>query len=146
MRRPQCSSVGGIKQHDMSVADPKPVVPKPKLRWFQFTLRTLLVVVTLASVLCSIGVCLGWGIALAIAVLAIFYGGGRVDRRRVSVVLALGPRCLPVLLKAIMLLLAACGGMTVLLLTGFALTPTGDPYSLLLRTMALMATLTPKRL
>jgi len=37
----------------MSVADPQPTAPKPKLRWFQYSLRTLLVVVTLFAIPCS---------------------------------------------------------------------------------------------
>ena len=37
----------------MSVADPQTAVPKPKLRWFQFSLQTLLVVVTLCAIPCS---------------------------------------------------------------------------------------------
>ena len=37
----------------MSVAEPPPVASKPKLRWFQFSLRTLLVVVTLCAIACS---------------------------------------------------------------------------------------------
>jgi hypothetical protein len=32
----------------------------PRLRWFQFSLRTLLVGVTLFSTLCAIGTCIGW--------------------------------------------------------------------------------------
>ena len=38
----------------MSVAEPQPAAPKPKLRWFQFSLRTLLVATTLFAVLCSL--------------------------------------------------------------------------------------------
>ena len=38
----------------MSVADSQPVEPKPKLRWFQFSLRTLLVFVTLCVIACSL--------------------------------------------------------------------------------------------
>ena len=37
--------VGGDEQHAMSVAEPQSAVPKPKLRWYQFSLRTLLVFV-----------------------------------------------------------------------------------------------------
>jgi len=37
----------------MTVAEPQRAVPKPKLRWFQFSLGTLLVVVTLCVVACS---------------------------------------------------------------------------------------------
>jgi hypothetical protein len=44
----------------MSVAETQFAVSKPKRRWFQFSLRTLLVVVTFASVLCSIATYIGW--------------------------------------------------------------------------------------
>ena len=37
----------------MSEAESKPAVPKPRLRWFQFSVRTLLVVVTFAAIPCS---------------------------------------------------------------------------------------------
>ena len=33
----------------MNVAEPQPAVPKPKLRWFQFSLRTLLVAMLLVA-------------------------------------------------------------------------------------------------
>jgi hypothetical protein len=45
--------VGGDEQHAMSVAEPQSAVPKPKLRWYQFSLRTLLVFVTLSAIPCS---------------------------------------------------------------------------------------------
>lgn len=38
----------------MDALDPKPVPPKRKLRWFQFGLRTLLIGVALAGVICAI--------------------------------------------------------------------------------------------
>jgi hypothetical protein len=45
----------------MTITKPKPATPKPKRPWFQFSLRTLLVFVTLVSVLCSIATYIGWG-------------------------------------------------------------------------------------
>jgi len=120
----------------MSEPEPQPAVPKPKLRWFQFSLRTLLVFVTLVSALCSIGVCLGWGVTLAVVVLAIFYGGGLIDGRCASGPLVFGPRWLLGLLYALRLLLAVYGGIVVLFLTGAVLARTGDPYSVLLITIA----------
>ena len=45
--------VGSTGQHDMSTVEPQPVVAKPNLRWFQFSLRTLLVFVTLCAIACS---------------------------------------------------------------------------------------------
>jgi hypothetical protein len=40
-------------QDAMSLAEPQPAVPKTKLRWYQFSLRTLLVFVTLCAIVCS---------------------------------------------------------------------------------------------
>ncbi len=37
----------------MSVAEPQPAVPKRNPRWFQYSLRTLLIVVTLFAIPCS---------------------------------------------------------------------------------------------
>ena len=37
----------------MSVVNSQVVVPKPGLRWYQYSLRTLLVVVTLFAIACS---------------------------------------------------------------------------------------------
>ena len=129
-------TVGGVEQNDMSEPVSEPGDPKGKLRWFQFSLRTLLVFVTFVSVLCSIGVCLGWRVALAVVVLAIFYGGGLVDCRRVSTAVVFQPRWLATLLRALILLLSIYGGFAGLLMTGMVLTPTGDPYSILLVTTA----------
>jgi hypothetical protein len=36
-------TVDGDEQHAMSEIEPQPAVPKPKLRWFQFSLRSLLI-------------------------------------------------------------------------------------------------------
>ena len=38
----------------MSIAEPQPAVPKPKLRWYQYRLRTLLIFVTLCTIACSL--------------------------------------------------------------------------------------------
>ena len=38
----------------MSVAEPQPAEPTPKLRWYQYSLLALLTLVTLAAVLCSV--------------------------------------------------------------------------------------------
>jgi hypothetical protein len=53
--------------------------PTPKLRWFQFSLRTLLVFVTLCAILCSLGVCTHWVVSATFGV-AIVSGGiaGRI--------------------------------------------------------------------
>jgi hypothetical protein len=45
--------VGVIEHHGMSVAEPPPAMPQPKLRWYQYRLRTLLVLTTLAAVVLS---------------------------------------------------------------------------------------------
>ena len=37
----------------MSITEPQPAAPKPGRPWFQYSLRTLLLVVTLGAVLCS---------------------------------------------------------------------------------------------
>ncbi len=41
----------------MTEPEPQPVVPKPKLRWYQYSLRTLLTVVLICTIPCS---WLGW--------------------------------------------------------------------------------------
>jgi hypothetical protein len=51
-RRQQCASVDD-DQDTMSEAELQPAVPRPKHRWFQFTLRSLLIVVTLCAIPCS---------------------------------------------------------------------------------------------
>jgi hypothetical protein len=45
--------IGGTERNDMSIVEPQPVEPKPKLRWYQYGLRTLLIVVTLCAIPCS---------------------------------------------------------------------------------------------
>ncbi|MGA2257086.1 MAG: hypothetical protein ABSG53_20735 [Thermoguttaceae bacterium] len=47
-------TVGGDEQHGMSVAESPPAVTKFKHRWFQYSLRTLLVLVTLCVIACSL--------------------------------------------------------------------------------------------
>ena len=37
----------------MSMTKPQPAAPKPKLRWFQFSLRSMLIFVTLCAIVCS---------------------------------------------------------------------------------------------
>ncbi len=53
------------------MTEPNASTPKHRFR-FQYRLRTLLLVVTIAALLCSIGTCIGWH--LAILVLAIVGG------------------------------------------------------------------------
>ena len=45
--------------------------PKPDLQWFQFSLRSLLLLVLFVAVLCSIGVCTHWLVSVAIVLLAL---------------------------------------------------------------------------
>ena len=42
--------------------------PEPKLPWYQFSLRSLLLLPLVVAVLCSIGVCSDWSVAAIIAV------------------------------------------------------------------------------
>ncbi len=51
----------------MSIAEPKPA--ESKLRWYQYRLRTLLAVVTLFAVLCSLAKCIGLGAVVAVTVM-----------------------------------------------------------------------------
>ena len=44
-------SVGSVEQHDMSVAEPQPAVPKANRRWFQYSLAALLVLVTICAII-----------------------------------------------------------------------------------------------
>jgi hypothetical protein len=39
----------------MSVTEPQPAVPNPKLRWYQFSLRSLIKFVTRCAILCVVG-------------------------------------------------------------------------------------------
>jgi hypothetical protein len=43
----------GVEQHPVSTAAPQPAATKTKPRWFQYRLRTLLVVMTLWAIACS---------------------------------------------------------------------------------------------
>lgn len=64
----------------MSVAEPQRAAPAPKLRWFQFSLRTLLVFVTLFAIPCSwLGVKIQEAKNQKAAVQAIQAVGGRVQ-------------------------------------------------------------------
>jgi hypothetical protein len=56
----------------MSVANPQPAVPKPKLRWFQFSLRTMLVVVTLFTIWCSLA---KWNLLFAVITILLGIAG-----------------------------------------------------------------------
>ena len=66
------------------------------------------------------------------ALLAIFYCGGLCDHRCGPMPLAFRPNWLLALLRALRLLLAAYGGLLAIFLTGMVLTPSGDPFSMLL--------------
>ena len=46
--------LGSDEHDDMSVAVPQAAVPQPRLRWYQYSLRSLLIVVTLFAILCSL--------------------------------------------------------------------------------------------
>ncbi|MGA2258197.1 MAG: hypothetical protein ABSG53_26315 [Thermoguttaceae bacterium] len=52
--------------------------PEPELRWYQFSLRSLLLVTLFMAVLCSLGVWANWSVAVVIAVGGI--AGGIVAR------------------------------------------------------------------
>ena len=54
-------------------------IPEPELRPFQFTLRSLLLLAGFVAILCSIGVCTDWIVAVALAVGGIT--GGIVARK-----------------------------------------------------------------
>src|SRR5437879_1931976 len=64
----------------MSVAEPQPAAPPPTRRWLRFSLRTLLVFVTLAAVGCSwLAVKLRQSEREAAAAAAIVKSGGAVE-------------------------------------------------------------------
>ena len=54
-------------------------IAKPELPWFQFSLRSLLILTLFVAVLCSIGVCTDWSVAVIIAAGAV---SGRIVARR----------------------------------------------------------------
>jgi hypothetical protein len=43
-------------------------IPEPRLSWYQFSLRSLMLFAALVAVLCSIGVCTNWSVAAVFAV------------------------------------------------------------------------------
>lgn len=51
----------------MSVSEPESQPPRRRPRWFQFSLRTLLLWAVSAAALCSIGACTDWGVPIGIA-------------------------------------------------------------------------------
>lgn len=52
----------------------------PELPWYQFSMRSLLVLTLFVAVLCSIGVCTDWSIAAVVAVGGV--AGGFITRTR----------------------------------------------------------------
>jgi hypothetical protein len=63
-------------------------VPEPDLRWYQFSLRSLLLFTVFVAVLCSIGACTHWSISATIAAILLIAGvsGGMVAGTRVGLV------------------------------------------------------------
>ena len=54
-------------------------MPTPKLPWYQFSLRSLLLLTVFVAVLCSLGVCTHWLVSVAIAVTVAIGGiAGRI--------------------------------------------------------------------
>ena len=53
-------------------------MPTPKLPWYQFSLRSLLLLTVFVAVLCSIGVCTHWLGPIAIGMLALAGITGRI--------------------------------------------------------------------
>ncbi len=60
-------------------------IPEPMLPWYQFSLRSLLLLTLFVAVLCSIGVGMNWSIAAIIAVGGV--AGGIVARSWLGLVL-----------------------------------------------------------
>ena len=55
----------------MNTVEPKSNSLTARLRWYQFSLRTLLAAVTLVAVLCAIGVCTHWVVSAGLFVLLV---------------------------------------------------------------------------
>ena len=97
--------------NEMTATEPQPAERLPKRHRFQYSLRTLLVIVTLVSALCSIGTCIGWRVVLstigsgidsgvAVTILAVITVGGVIAMTRSEQVVRL--------LAAVSISLAAC--------------------------------------
>jgi hypothetical protein len=56
------------------VTSDQPINPEPERRWHQYSLRTLLIIVSIVAMLCSIGVYASWCISLCILA-AMLLGG-----------------------------------------------------------------------
>jgi uncharacterized membrane protein len=56
------------------------IAPRPKLRWYQFSLQSLLVLSTAVAAFCSVSVSAHWSVAITIVVgVALCYGGYYLD-------------------------------------------------------------------
>ena len=52
--------------------------PEPELRWYQFTLRSLMLLTLFVAVICSLGVCTHWLVSAVIAMFALAGMAGRI--------------------------------------------------------------------
>src|SRR5208283_1367185 len=107
--------------------------PEPELRWYQFSLRSLLLLVLAVALFCSLGVCTNWVVSVLLAAIVLIGGvmGRIVAGRRVGfavgVLFAIDGFCLafvaygtliaffPQLLEATWQLWVTASGLAVLL-------------------------------
>ena len=67
--------VGGGERNIMSIVETAPSEPRPKPRWYQFSLRSLLLLTTVTAVLLSAASVLGYmGVVIALAVILLVVG------------------------------------------------------------------------
>ena len=66
--------------------------PTPKVPWYQFSLRSLLLLTVFVAVLCSIGVCTEWLYSVVIAIGAIL--GRSISRKRSGLALGVMAACM----------------------------------------------------
>lgn len=85
----QASFIYNVDMSDRNVTDKlRTTTVKPTYRWYQFSLRSLLLLCVFVAVLCSVGVCVHWAIPAAVASVVTIGGvaGGVVARTRSGLV------------------------------------------------------------
>ena len=66
----------------MTAAERPISTPAPRPPWYQFNIRSLLVLTTFAAILCSLGVCTHWGVSVVFGIAVVIAGiAGRIGLR-----------------------------------------------------------------